>query len=71
MSLIKNIILGWWYYVLYLVEGVNNKHYKMYANRKKHCNKCPFNRMGVCVKCGCIINAKCFSPYDECPEMLW
>lgn len=40
-------------------------------HRKQICTNCPNNKLGICVECGCIIEAKIRYFYDTCPLHRW
>lgn len=35
------------------------------------CSSCEHNKMGICRKCGCIIQGKVRFPGQKCPIGLW
>ena len=39
--------------------------------RLSHCTDCENNKMGICKKCGCIIQGKVRFPNQKCPIGLW
>ena len=39
--------------------------------RLAHCNGCEHNKMGICKRCGCIIQAKARLSNQRCPIGLW
>ena len=39
--------------------------------RLAHCDSCEHNKMGICKRCGCIIQAKTRLAGQRCPIGLW
>jgi hypothetical protein len=39
--------------------------------RRAHCDPCEHNKMGICKRCGCIIQAKTRLANQRCPIGLW
>jgi len=39
--------------------------------RLSHCGDCEHNKMGICKRCGCIIQAKARLSDQRCPIGLW
>lgn len=39
--------------------------------RRAHCDPCEHNKMGICKRCGCIIQAKTRLAGQRCPIGLW
>ena len=39
--------------------------------RLSHCTDCEHNKMGICKRCGCIIQAKTRLSNQQCPIGLW
>lgn len=35
------------------------------------CKRCPFNKLGICQQCGCIIRAKIYLKNTVCPIQKW
>ena len=74
--------------ILYIIEGylkwswdfITRKTSKRAAYRLDICNKCEFNKNGICSLCGCILKAKVRVDFmegedsvtiDGCPERKW
>lgn len=74
--------------ILYIIEGylkwswdlVTRKTSKRAAYRLNICNKCEYNKNGICSLCGCILKAKARVDFmededgvtiDGCPERKW
>jgi len=39
--------------------------------RLSYCNDCEHNKLGICKKCGCIIQGKTRLANQKCPIGLW
>jgi len=39
--------------------------------RLGHCSGCEHNKLGVCKRCGCVIQAKTRLKNQKCPIGLW
>jgi len=39
--------------------------------RRANCDPCEHNKMGICKRCGCIIQAKTRLANQRCPIGLW
>jgi hypothetical protein len=66
---IKNIILGWYFYLF----GIN---FEKSQERLVICNVCEFKEQitkkhSICSKCGCYILAKTRVQDEQCPEQKW
>ena len=35
------------------------------------CQLCPYNEDGMCLKCGCLIQAKVILASESCPRKFW
>jgi len=41
------------------------------SERRAYCDPCEHNKMGICKRCGCIIQAKARLANQRCPIGLW
>jgi hypothetical protein len=41
------------------------------SERLSHCNGCEHNKLGICKRCGCIIQGKTRLAGSFCPIGLW
>lgn len=41
------------------------------SERLSHCNGCEHNKLGICKRCGCIVNGKARLAGSWCPIGLW
>ena len=74
--------------ILYIIEGylkwswafITRKTSKRAAYRLTICNKCEYNKNGICSLCGCILKAKVRVDFmededgvtiDGCPKRKW
>ena len=76
----KNIIYIIEGYIKWLKDKITGKTKQMYLNRLQICQQCPYNKHGICQKCGCVINAKVRVNFlldeegisiDGCPKRKW
>ena len=66
---LKLIWQGWKNYFIDLVSDIK---YKRYFDERYHiCQKCEFNKLSICQKCGCVLKAKTKAEYAECPIGKW
>lgn len=66
---LKLIWQGWRNYFLDIVSDIK---YKRYFDERYHiCQKCEFNKLSICQKCGCVLKAKTKSEDAECPVGKW
>ena len=66
---LKLIWQGWKNYFIDLVSDIK---YKRYFDERYHiCKKCEFNKLSICQKCGCVLNAKTKAEDAECPVGKW
>jgi hypothetical protein len=40
-------------------------------HRLSICEVCEYNKLGLCLQCGCIIKAKIYLKSSECPVKKW
>ena len=52
----KLIWQGWRNYFLDIISDIKYKRY--FDERYRICQKCEFNKLSICQKCGCVLNAK-------------
>ena len=72
----RNLILtlrliwqGWKNYFIDLVSDIKYKRY--FDERYLICEKCEFNKLSICQKCGCVLKAKTKAEDAECPVGKW
>lgn len=65
---IKYIIQGFFHHIISKFKEL--KYHKLYAERYEICNKCSFNKNGICSDCGCIIKFKTKSD-AKCSQNKW
>lgn len=63
---ITSIYHGWKNFLI-----PNEELEPLFQDRLSICEKCPKNRAGICVLCGCILKAKTKSLGEECPTGKW
>jgi hypothetical protein len=66
MNKLKNIILGYWYWI-----RQPEKIKKKAAARMRICEACPEKKGMFCGLCGCVLKAKTASPEETCPALKW
>ena len=57
--------------VEHVADGMTTVTKLQLAARLAVCSKCPFNKKGNCMKCGCIITTKAKWRSSECPVEYW
>ena len=66
---LKLIWQGWRNYVLDIISDIKYKKY--FDERYGICQKCRFNKLDICKKCGCVLKAKTKAEDAECPIGKW
>jgi len=52
-------------------DGFKDVSIEDFKNRIEICNKCPFQKDGECLECGCIISKKAWWRSEDCPKDKW
>lgn len=55
----------------HVADGFSTVTKLQLAARLAVCSKCPFNKKGNCMKCGCVISTKAKWRSSECPVEYW
>ena len=71
-KIILTLRLIWQGWKNYFIDLVSDIKYKRYFDERYHiCQKCEFNKLSICQKCGCVLKAKTKAEYAECPIGKW
>ena len=52
-------------------DGFKDVTIEEYRERLSICNKCPFQKDGECLECGCILVKKAWWRSEDCPIDKW
>ena len=52
-------------------DGFKDVSLEQYIERIEICNKCPLQKDGECLACGCIISKKAWWRSEDCPKDKW
>lgn len=66
---IKNIIQGWWNFLLDIISDI--KYKKEFDERFEICKTCEHNKFGICELCGCVLKAKTKAEDEFCSIGKW
>jgi len=52
-------------------DGFKDVSLEQYIERIDICNKCPLQKDGNCLECGCVISKKAWWRSEDCPKDKW